>query len=161
MKLWICTLLVAVLVLFSAKEIPAYYEGIKNARLLREHGRTITGHVTAHNTLPSGKGCRTQTDIGYAVQGSVYTVRIAGCASARDLPIGREVDVRYLPYSPSIAAVTVPGASTPQYDWTSFLFLSGSLVLLLMGVGREWMKRTNARNKKRKRRRLGCNPSRL
>jgi len=151
MKLWICTLFAAVLVVFSTKKIPAAYEEIKNERLLLSQGRTITGRVIGHHMLPSGRDCRTQADIGYTVDGSAYTVRITGCgASARHLPVGREVDVQFLPFSPSIAKVTVPGASTPTYGWNDLLLLLGSLVLLLIGIGREWMRQTAARNRKKK-----------
>lgn len=142
MKRWICTLLAVVLTVIIARQIPVAYDGIKNTRQLRENGRTITGRVTAHGTLPAGKGCRDQADIGYTVAGSTYTARITGCgASPHNLPVGREVDVRYLPFSPSISQVTVPGADTPTHDWTSLLLVFGSQVLLLIAVGKMWMKR--------------------
>jgi hypothetical protein len=140
-KLWASTVLAAILVFVVAREIPEVYEGAKNERLLQQHGVTRLGRVIAHSSLPPGKGCRTQADIGYSVQGSTYTIRITGCgASAASLPVGREVDVRYLPFNPAIAAAAVPGAGTPTYSWVAIFFMLGSLIFLLVALCREWMK---------------------
>lgn len=135
-------MLSAVLTLVILVRLPALYQDLKDARMLREYGVTTSGLVFAHRSLTSGKGCRTQADVRYTVQGIVHTARITGCgASPNNLPIGREVNVRFLRSDPAIATVVAPGVEETRPDWPGLLLMLGALLLLVMVTCREWLRK--------------------
>lgn len=93
------------------------------------------GKVTSHSSRKRRDNHYYAASIEYEVGGRVFTVGIQGTgANALTLPLGAEVEVRYVPDRPSLAEARTAGASTPRPSLQQVMYASTVPVLLLLAA---------------------------
>lgn len=112
--------LVAVGMLIAAGlTLPSAWQAADIQQRIRQAKTATWGVVVKHGEGQLTTKCRGRfADVRYAAEGGTHLVRIHGCgATPEALPVGKEVQVRYLPGAPYEAIVRTLGASTPDVGW--------------------------------------------
>jgi hypothetical protein len=108
--------------LAAAAYSPTGWKQAQERRALDEAGVRTPGTVVSHPV-------------------SVCTRRVRGCgANTSDLPLGREVDVIYVPDHPEIAEAPVPGTQASRISVRMLLLLWGVTLFIRLLVCRAWAK---------------------
>ena len=98
---------------FLGPFVPTLFADLEANGLLRLRGMTTSGVVSRYyQPMGSGRGCRTLVDVTYEVALVRYVVSSKACGVPEaQLPVGRKLDVRYLPSDPSVSEVIAPWSS--------------------------------------------------
>lgn len=119
----------------------ATYRNIERNTQLDAFGKLSKGIVTGHRrALHPYKSCQFEALVQYQVEDRAYLTVVGGCRpNVTDLPSGTTVNVRFLPTSPSVSAIELPGGvpGVSRVLWGALVFLSSVLAIAIFFVIRE------------------------
>ena len=84
--------------------VPSAYEQIKSERVIEQYGAVASGTVVSHEQISGGRGCKSRVKVAYEVERRPYELLSLVCGTSPGmLPVGRAIDVRYVPGAPATA----------------------------------------------------------
>jgi len=120
------------------------YRNIERNTQLENFGKLSKGIVTGHRrALHPYKSCQFEALVQYQVADRAYLTVVNGCRpNVTDIPSGAAVDVRFLPTSPSVSTIELPGdvPSVNNVLWGTLVLLSSVLGIAIFVVIRSAMR---------------------
>ena len=143
---WVFWAFIPISIIPLVYSVPRTYERLLVERAIDQYGAFATGIVVAHSRASgSGRGtCPSRVTVSYEVAGQNYQMTSMVCDTSQDqMPVGRAIDVRYLPSSPKSAIVSTPQSRSSRTGWSD-LVVQLAIPVALGWFG--WAVRKNEKN---------------